>query len=40
MKLSSIYNRLPVFAQNMAVSVYGLIWERRRFGGDYKRQLG
>ena len=39
MKLSSIYNRLPVFAQNMAVSVYGLIRERRRFGGDYKRQL-
>lgn len=39
MKLSSIYNRLPAFAQNVAVSAYGLIRERRRFGGDFKRQL-
>lgn len=39
MKLSSIYNRLPTFVQNMAVSAYGLIREHRRFGGDYKRHL-
>lgn len=39
MKLSSVYNKLPAFVQNIAVSAYGLIREWRRHGGDYKDYL-
>ena len=35
----SIYSRLPVFAQNAAVSAYGLYWRWLRFGGDYKKYV-
>lgn len=34
-----IYPRLPVFAQNWAISVYGYMWRQRRFGGIYKQEL-
>lgn len=31
----SLYARLPVSAQHLAVSVYGLYWRALRFGGEY-----
>ena len=34
-----IYPRLPVFAQNWAISAYGLYWHRRRFGGVFEQEL-
>lgn len=30
-----IYPYIPVFIQNLFVSVYGYTWNRRRFGGDF-----
>lgn len=39
MKLTLIYDKLPFFLQNIAVSAYGLVREHRRFGGDYMQQL-
>jgi phenylacetate-CoA ligase len=38
-KLDSIYARLPVFAQHIAVSSYGLYWQRLRFGAGYERYV-
>ncbi|MDB5248681.1 MAG: phenylacetate--CoA ligase family protein [Segetibacter sp.] len=32
-----IYPHLPVFLQNVAVSAYGLMWNRRRFGGIFNK---
>ena len=37
MKLTDLYNKMPVFVQNIGVSAYGFLRERRRFGGDYKK---
>ena len=37
--ISDIYNRLPVFIQNAGISVYGLMWQRRRFGGAFQKYL-
>ncbi len=34
-----IYPRLPVFAQNWAISAYGYYWQKRRFGGIFKEEL-
>ncbi len=34
-----IYPRLPVFAQNWAISAYGYYWHRRRFGGIFEQEL-
>lgn len=34
-----IYPRLPVFAQNWAISAYGYGWQRRRFGGVFEQEL-
>ena len=39
MKLNNLYGKLPVFLQNCAVSLYGLIRENKRFGGNYKRHF-
>lgn len=36
---SVIYNNVPVFLQNVAVSVYGLRWHTRRFGGIFSEEL-
>jgi phenylacetate-CoA ligase len=33
--LELIYYRLPIFLQNVAISVYGLYWYKRRFGGFF-----
>ncbi len=35
MKLTDIYNRMPVFLQNCSTSAYGFLRERRRFGGEF-----
>ena len=37
MKLTDLYNKMPVFVQNIGVSAYGFLRERRRFGGNYKK---
>lgn len=34
-RADQIYARLPVWAQHAAVSVYGVYWNRLRFGGEY-----
>lgn len=34
-----IYPRLPVLAQNWAISAYGYQWQRRRFGGIFEQEL-
>lgn len=39
MNLSTVYDKSPVFLQNLAVSAYGFIREQKRFGGDYKKHL-
>ncbi len=39
MKLTTLYDRFPAFIQNIAVSAYGFIREKRRFGGDYQTHL-
>jgi phenylacetate-CoA ligase len=36
-RLDSLYARLPVWAQNGAVSAYGLYWHWVRFGSGYRR---
>jgi phenylacetate-CoA ligase len=37
--LNKIYTSLPVPIQNVGISLYGFIWNRRRFGGIYNAQL-
>lgn len=34
-----LYAKLPVFAQNWAISVYGYYWKRRRFAGVFEQEL-
>ncbi len=38
-KLDALYARLPVWAQHSAVSLYGLYWQRLRFGAGYQQAL-
>ena len=38
-KLDSLYAKLPVWAQHSAVSLYGLYWQRLRFGAGYQQAL-
>ncbi len=38
-KLNALYERLPVWAQHGAVSLYGLYWRRLRFGTGYPQAL-
>lgn len=35
-----IYHKLPVWMQNLAVSLFGYYWYIRRYGGKYKEELG
>ena len=35
--LENLYRRLPMPAQNLALSMYGRIWRGRRLGGDFDR---
>jgi phenylacetate-CoA ligase len=37
--LQSIYGKLPLALQNVAVSLYGYRWKRRRFGGVFEAEL-
>ncbi len=37
--LEKIYYRLPLSLQNLAITVYGLHWYNRRYGGVFKEQL-
>ena len=37
--LNKIYFLLPVFIQNIAVSLYGLYWKKRRFGGVFEKEV-
>ena len=37
--LETIYYALPVALQNAAISVYGIHWYRRRFGGLFEKEL-
>ena len=37
--LIKIYYLLPVFIQNIAISLYGLYWKKRRFGGVFKNEV-
>jgi len=34
-----IYAKSPVWMQHIGISAYGLIWNRRRYGGDFKKKL-
>ncbi len=38
-RLDALYERLPVWAQHSAVSLYGLYWRRLRFGTGYQQAL-
>lgn len=37
--LSQIYEKAPVWAQNVMVNAYGLMWRSRRYGGDFNSLL-
>ena len=37
--LTTIYNKLPFFLQNFSISVFGFFWQKRRFGGDFAKEL-
>ena len=37
--LNRIYYFLPVFFQNLVISIYGLYWKKRRFGGVFKKEV-
>lgn len=37
--LEKLYGHVPVWAQNLGISLYGLMWFRERFGGDYARHV-
>jgi phenylacetate-CoA ligase len=34
-----IYPKLPLFAQNLAISIFGYFWQKRRFGGVFDSEL-
>jgi phenylacetate-CoA ligase len=34
-----IYPKLPVFIQNIAISIFGYYWHKRRFGGVFQQEL-
>jgi len=38
-RTESLYGRLPVFAQNLALSAYGVRYRRQRLGGDFAAQV-
>jgi len=33
-----VYGKSPVWMQQIGVSAYGLVWKRRRYGGDFKKK--
>lgn len=38
MKFFNLYSKAPVLIQNIAISLYGLYWKKRRFGGDFEKE--
>ncbi|HAX92678.1 MAG TPA: hypothetical protein DCY25_01810 [Bacteroidales bacterium] len=38
--LEYIYNNIPVSLQNLAISIYGMHWFRRRYRGVFNKELG
>ena len=39
MNFQKLYQKLPVFIQNVMISAYGWYWKKRRFGGIYRVEL-
>jgi len=37
--LEKMYHYLPLFAQNIAISLFGIHWFNRRYGGIFKKEL-
>lgn len=37
--VDNLYKSLPIPAQNLIISLYGWYWQKRRFGGLFKREL-
>jgi len=37
--INTVYNHLPIAWQNIAISIFGYYWQKRRFGGVYKKSL-
>jgi len=37
--LNKLYPYLPVWIQNIGISIYGYFWQKRRFGGVFKNEL-
>ncbi len=37
--INKIYETLPVWFQNVAISCYGYVWKKRRFGGIFISEL-
>ena len=35
----NLYYKLPVFFQNLLITIYGYYWKRRRFGRFYKEDI-
>jgi len=36
-RLDKIYQKVPIWAQNLGISAYGLYWRWLRFGGEFKQ---
>jgi phenylacetate-CoA ligase len=34
-----LYAKLPIFVQNILISVFGFVWRKRRFGGVFEKEL-
>ncbi len=37
--INSIFNIVPIFIQNIMISVYGFFWKKQRYGGIFKQKL-
>ena len=37
--LESLYFRMPLFMQNMGISVYGYFWKKHRLGGIFLSEV-
>ena len=35
----SVYPYVPVFAQNLGISIFGLYWYKKRFGGNFFKNV-
>lgn len=38
-KIEKLYSFLPVWVQNIGISAYGYVWQKRRFGGVFEEEL-